>query len=150
MLWVINFTFSHFWNPNPEYCSWPRLRPKPNKQCKSLSNTLYIEYAFIKTTTNATHSGPLNPGGQSHFPVTWWQMAPFLQGHSSEQSTPKLCGEHFTEQSAPVQPAEHLHCPSYGLHGEPFSHWQFSVQNSPNFPAGHAVKQNTRLRHVLR
>jgi len=37
-----------------------------------------------------TYSGPLNPGGQSHFPVTGSQIAPFLQGHSSTQLMPKL------------------------------------------------------------
>jgi len=56
-----------------------------------------------------THNGPLNPGGQSHFPVTGSQIAPFLQGHSSTQLMPKLWGEHFSEQSTPVQPAKHLH-----------------------------------------
>lgn len=38
----------------------------------------------------STYSGPLNPGGQSHFPVTGSQIAPFLQGHSSRQLMPKL------------------------------------------------------------
>ncbi|KAE9529739.1 hypothetical protein AGLY_011835 [Aphis glycines] len=79
-------------------------------------------HCYIGTDCYSSHrtylrdSGPLKPGGQSHFPVTGSHIAPFLQGHSSTQLMPKLWGEHFSEQSTPVQPAKHLHCPSYGSH----------------------------------
>lgn len=89
-----------------------------------------------------THNGPVQPGGQLHWPETWWQMPLFLQRHSSAQSWPKCPGAKVSQDSShlgPVQPGAHWQRPSYGSHVELLAHSHCMLHFWPHSPGSHSA-----------